>query len=317
MRLVNLTSHPAQDLVLLDRDGDEWLLVIAKVTAELVSGGAAAEQLPVELADRHDARNVLVTPSDVALERTGTSVLCSGPIMAESASVMVGSWSRSVRAFGERRWEPDGSGWRAIPVSAFVPVEPRFENAYGGSCGAERYERNPIGRGYWTSGSSLSPTDVLLPLIEDANDPLTSPEKQVSPLALSPVPRSWSPRRERAGTYDAVWQNERAPLLPEDFDPRAHDVAQDEAIIRPFLRGGEGFELENIGVPGVLRGALPRLLLRVSYGDHLVGPDLDIVRFEPAAGRVALTLRFVCGPLLGRAERAVLRELRMRSRSVA
>ncbi len=239
MRLVNLTRFPAQDLVLLDRDGDEWLVVIAKVTAELRSARPAADQATLALADRYDAHGVLIVPADVALERTGTSVLCEGTIVAEPASCAIGSWSLS--------------------------------------------------------------------FARDA---------QTSAHALEPLPRDQSPRLDRAGTYDARWAAERAPLVPEDFDPRAQDVAPDDAVIRPALRGGEPVRLENVGVPGEVCGALPRLLFRVTYGDHILRPEVDIVRLRPADDRVSLTLRFVCGPLIpDRHERAVLRELNHRPRS--
>jgi len=239
MRLVNLTRYPAQDLALLDRDGDEWLVVVAKLTAELVSGLPSADQAAVDLCDRYDAHGTLLAPADVALERTGTSVLCDGSVMGEPASIGVGAWSLSL----ER----------------------------GGSA---------------------------------------------SPRAIAAVRRDGSPRRDRAGTFDIVWAAERAPLMPDDFDPRAQDVAPDEAVLRPFLRGGEPVRLENVGVVGERRGALPRVLLRVTYGNHIVRPELDIVRLCPAKDRAWLTLRFVCGPLLpDRQERAVLRELSLRARA--
>ncbi len=314
MRLTNLTSHPAQDLVLMDRDGDEWLVIMAKITVGL-SAGEAVDPAALELCDKHDARGALLVPSDPALERTGTSVLCSGRVMAESAKLRVGTWIRRIRAFGERRWERKATGWEAVPVTPFQPIQARFDHAYGGSCDGESFEENPLGRGFWRSTSSASPTELPLPLVEDESNLLSSPEAVVTPLSLFPVPRSWTPRRERGGTYDEVWQVERAPLLPEDYDPRAQDVAQDEAVVRPFLRGGESFELENLGSLGTVRGTLPRVLLRATYGEHRIHPVLDIVRFEPEERRVILTVRFVCGPLASApGERAVLRELRMLAR---
>ncbi|MGA7777857.1 MAG: DUF2169 domain-containing protein [Paraburkholderia sp.] len=38
------------------------------------------------------------------------------------------------------------------------------------------------------------------------------------PAGLGIVGRSWVPRLQMAGTYDARWQRERWPLLPDDFD---------------------------------------------------------------------------------------------------
>ncbi len=318
MRLLNLTSHPARELVLLDREGDEWHVVLAKTTWTR-AGEVASEQFDVALADEIGEGGALIKPSDVALERTGTSVLCSGAVMAPTARLEVGRVRRPIRAYGERRWERRAGAWTAVEVSPFAPVDARFENAFGGSSGAIRFEENPVGRGFWREASGIDPADIALPLVEDAARPLGAPGDDAPPLSLFPVSRAWSPRRERAGTYDEGWKLERAPLLPEDFDPRAMNVAQDESMAEPFLRGGETFVIENIGRAGVVSGALPRPLLRAFWRTRVIAPCVDVVTFKPEQDRVVLTLRFVCGPadMGSRSEPIVLRTLRHRGRTAA
>ncbi|MBN3752380.1 DUF2169 domain-containing protein [Paraburkholderia sp. Tr-20389] len=68
----------------------------------------------------------------------------------------------------------------------------------------------------------LKPAVIRHPDRIDATNPddfiRTAQTYGESPAGFGAVGRSWVPRLQMAGTYDAKWQNERWPLLPDDFD---------------------------------------------------------------------------------------------------
>ena len=51
-------------------------------------------------------------------------------------------------------------------------------------------------------------------------NPGFSSKDRPAPACLAPIAEAWEPRRSFAGTYDAAWQQGRAPYLPTDLDPR-------------------------------------------------------------------------------------------------
>lgn len=83
--------------------------------------------------------------------------------------------------------------------------------------GADRWatdERNPIGLGLdLSAGQSAPQLEVSL------DKPYKGgPIEQYPPVSLTPVARSWLPRRRLAGTYDDDWLDQQWPLPPKDFD---------------------------------------------------------------------------------------------------
>jgi hypothetical protein len=118
-------------------------------------------------------------------------------------------------------------------------------------------------------------------------------------------PRSWKPRLEYAGTFDEAWQEERAPFLPRDFDPRYYQAAYPDLVTRSHLKGGEEVHSENTTREGVLHFRLPKT--RPAVALHL-GSDrveqscaLDTVRVQPDEHRVVLVWRsvFRCSGKMG------------------
>ena len=75
---------------------------------------------------------------------------------------------------------------------------------------------------------------------------------------LAPICAHWMPRRQYAGTYDARWEQSRAPYLPADFDPRFFQVAPADQVVPGYLTGGEPVELFGVSPWGPVRFTLPR-----------------------------------------------------------
>jgi hypothetical protein len=85
-----------------------------------------------------------------------------------------------------------------------------------------------------------------LPNIEDPVHMISSARDHPAPVGFGPVARHWQPRARYAGTYDAAWQRQRRPLLPNDFDARYQRAAPVEQQVDGFLVGGEGVRLLNL-----------------------------------------------------------------------
>jgi hypothetical protein len=127
-----------------------------------------------------------------------------------------------------------------------------YERAFGGTddsperpADREAEPRNPVGRGL-RAKTSLKPHDsIMLPNIEDPRNLISEPGSRPAPVGFTVVAKGWKPRRDFAGTYDAAWQRDRMPLLPNDFDP-VFFTAASEGLSAPFFRGGESVDLSNL-----------------------------------------------------------------------
>jgi hypothetical protein len=84
------------------------------------------------------------------------------------------------------------------------------------------------------------------------------------------------PRVAYAGTYDERWQKSRAPLVPDDYDPRFSVAAAEGLSAETGLRGGEPVELVNLTPNGRLRFTLPAVNVRGSFLAFVPVTDLDM-----------------------------------------
>src|SRR5204862_3276586 len=94
-----------------------------------------------------------------------------------------------------------------------------WERAYGGKApGSTAFEpRNPIGRGFGETRQQLH--DQRLPNVEDPAAPIRRWRDRPVPAGFGALAGHWSPRRERAGTYDEAWRRQKLPLFPDDCHP--------------------------------------------------------------------------------------------------
>jgi hypothetical protein len=82
-----------------------------------------------------------------------------------------------------------------------------------------------------------------------------------TPAGLGAIGRAWTPRLQRAGTYDNVWLKDRWPYLPRDFDFAYWNAAPDDQQIA-WPDADLRFELVNLArveetQSGFLRARLP------------------------------------------------------------
>lgn len=143
---------------------------------------------------------------------------------------------------------------------------------------------NPVGAG-WIESRYLdalaraghdAPTRLPAPQVEHPDDPVTAlvitehPPHAVDapqmaelaagyghrPAGLGFVGRAWTPRLQRAGTYDDDWLARRHPFLPDDFSFAYWNAAPDDQQI-PWPDLGARFELAHLAAPEHTRdGAL-------------------------------------------------------------
>jgi hypothetical protein len=133
------------------------------------------------------------------------------------------------------------------------------------------------------------------------------------PGGFGAIPMWWLPRRAFSGTMDAVWQRERMPLPPLDFDRRFHHVANPGLQMDRPLAAGDVIATRGMCSEGLFDVTVPELAL-VAHLRRTKGPPvslrlvLDTAVLEPDAARFEITLRRVVP--LGRGD-TLLREARL------
>jgi len=279
MEVVNPTPFPMDRMIFLDKKAAERLVVVLKGTWTVSPRGeisVAETQAPIHPADEfrgdpggssilHEAEMGPAKPStDVFL--LGSALAPRGGTRSMDVSFRVGPVGRTARVFGERRWSTLMGAETIDGPRPFESIPLIYENAFGGKdVSAEdpkhhgEEAQNPVGRGFRAEKSKAVIDGALLPCVENPRTLITNPRQRVEPMGFGPVGRHWMPRRMYAGTYDAKWMDERAPLLPEDFDDRFHNAAPSGLVAPGRLTGGEPVEVAGCTPEGRLAFRLPRV----------------------------------------------------------
>ncbi len=312
LQLVNHTPFAASLSILSDLDGVESAYAIVKASFDITANGLtlAAPQSPLLATDVYwgePATTSLRVPGEFSLPKPATDVLLIGHALAPrentrvaEASIRVGPLSKTLRLFGNRRWQRTDLGWEASTPEIWERMPLRWELAFGGQAPAEddkppEFEpRNPVGRGF-NGRHEREWQDQPLPNIEDPGQLIRHPSDRPSPAGFAPIAPSWLPRRDYAGTYDQAWQKNRAPYLPNDFDPRFFQTAPQGLIAPGHLVGGEAVEIMGCNREGPIRFLLPVCSLNLAFdfdGKTLdQPPKLETVLIEPDLRRVQLLWR--------------------------
>ena len=135
----------------------------------------------------------------------------------------------------------------------------------------------------------LTPADVIVMVGPGGGVPVGAGFGFVGP--------EWSPRSALAGTYDAAWEADRAPLLPVDFDRRFFNAAAPGLVAPAYLRGDEPVLVRGATKEGTASFSLPgvpppRVRLEPRQGpDVEIAAVLDTVVVDADARRVHLHWR--------------------------
>ncbi len=314
---VNLTSHAVGELFGHDPAGAPVYVVVVKATYSFAGGGELRPIAPQPIVERDGyagdpATSGLLRAAELGLPKPRVDVLLAGAVkfrapMSESlARLEVGRRiDKRVALFGDRHWLPgvisELSASRPRPLTE-LPIA--WERTAGGGDLKDpglTDRRNPAGCTAARSPAALH--GKRLPNFEDPREPTTATawksQSRPAPVGLGPVAGHWEPRAGFAGTYDARWKEERAPLLPADFDPAFFNCAPADQQLAGYLPGEE-VRLTGLTTSGFERFLLPELTLPVTFVLRDVIENrktrVDTIVIEPAEERLSLVARAACGP---------------------
>lgn len=264
-----------------DRDGRKiWVIALRATFLILGRGrlGRAKEQAPISHAPAfagEPASSAFLFDSDFPLSKTATDVVLIAqafapggrPVEHVEVGFQCGPLRKVLRVHGERVWMRELGKRALVPSRAkpFLSMPMSYERAFGGSdsSGNGSFLLNPLGRGYAEEEVRLLHTSM--PNVEDPHQPITDSAHRPRAVAgFGAIAPHWPQRTRFAGTYDARWARERAPLWPEDFDARFFQVAPEDQQVSGFLRGGEACFLYRLTQDGELGFALPKLRILVT-----------------------------------------------------
>jgi hypothetical protein len=324
----NATSYPASAIPYQDERGRDTVAILAKTSFEVRRGRLrlADEQSPIRTSEvpmdpeavEQGRESSVRYPSDVGGEKAGADIVVLGAAISSrlvpnlDVAVRAPGLTVTLRVHGERVYYRGAMGIRVGPASLFERAAITYERAYGGASadGTVIDWRNPVGRGMHRSTAELDGAPA--PSVEDPTQPFRGAE-EASPLGLGALPSWWLPRRSLAGTMDALWQAQRMPLPPLDFDRRFHQVAHPALQMNRPLRPGDSISTHGLHPDGLFEATVPTLSLlahlrRASAPATSLPLVLDTAVLEPDAERVDFTFR--CIVPLGRGK-TLLREVRL------
>jgi len=307
LQLQNQTPFKAAIAVLPDAAGIDTLYVVVKATLKLLPKLSLADvQVPPTLADEYygdPATSSLRSCSEMHLGKPGTDVLLIGrawapgkrPVRQTQVAMSVAERKKTIQVSGDRTWR----NGRPSDPQAFESIPLVWERAFGGfHKRGDRVlaeERNPVGCGFAQGLSAHDTEGRAVPNLEDPATPLGKIGDAAVPVCFAPIAPSWLPRRTFAGTYDARWQRQRAPFLPDDFDSRFFHCASAEFAFDRYLSGGEPVRISGVTPDGPIEFTVPdaRLHVGVTVAGSPAEPEahLETLAIEPDDNRVCFTWR--------------------------
>jgi len=308
LQLKNNSPFEAKICLFPDEKGVDTVYVVVKATFAISPAlSVAGEQVAPTLADEYwgdPVSSSIKYVSEIHLAKPGTDVALIGrarppnnyPVPQLDVRLAVAERQKVLRVFGNRVWK-SGSISTAQPFESMPIV---YEYAFGGKHEIDPEknkilveERNPIGRGFRGKRKSAELEGMELPNVEDPRCLVADKGDKASPAGFAFVSPAWLPRREYAGTYDEAWQKNRAPYLPDDFDPRFFNSAHPDFTFDRYLQGGEPVMLDNLSPDGPLRFNLPvcqvETCVRIAGKVNKPPPHLETVLIEPEKRRLSMT----------------------------
>jgi hypothetical protein len=312
--LVNNTGYAAAEAVLMNPQGREVYLVVAKASFRWKPDGTVEPITPAPpIADADvfagpPATSGLLVAGERTLPKPRVDVLIQGEIVLGTpmeqidCTLEIGNrLLKTVRVFGDRHWRHGAAG-AMVPSRArpFVRMPIDWQRCFGGTDPDDPScldLRNPIGRGVRRRVALLEGHPVAN--FEDPREPILDAQKPPAPVGWGPIAPHWQARSALAGTYDARWKEERFPLLPADFDPGFLNVAPQNQQLDRYQPGAE-VRLGGFTPRRREWFLLPELAppLTVVDGRTIieVPSRVDTVLIEPMEQRLSLVTRAVHVP---------------------
>ncbi len=272
----NVTSFVAEPLFIADDDNVPLFVILVKATyiincnAKLI---LEKEQTPLcfsgESWTNPETSSYKYEP-ETAFIKPATDIVLIGHAYAQAPNttemqvgLSVGPVKKVVRVIGDRYLVKNKGVTSISEPQPFEKIPLVYERAFGGWDRRDpdpnifRFEpRNPVGTGY--RDLSLDTDDqLMLPNIEDPQHPYREYGDIPPPAGFGFVSPHWQPRASLAGTYDKAWDEERKPLLPEDFDRRFFNAASSSLVAPGYLKGDEKVVIVNASPEGRVEFNLP------------------------------------------------------------
>jgi hypothetical protein len=296
MELINHSPYTAGIFVDVDRNGADTLVLLVKATFDIMPDGGvelSPEQRDIEWADVYAGKpgsSSVLYESDATWGRMGTDIALIGHAYPKRAGdrqvdvgLRVGQLEKRARVFGDRCWQTILGFAQISTPEPFEKLPLVWERSFGGvdltSADPKHHNqepRNPAGCGFRAKNSQIDLDGMWLPNVEDPRHLISGPSDHPSPIGFGFVAKSWVPRVGFAGTYDDAWQKTRAPLLPDDYNPRFTVAASEGLWAAEGLHGGEVVDLVQLTPNGRLRFTLPMLTVFGSYLAKVPPTNLDI-----------------------------------------
>jgi len=311
MSFANATRYTAIDVPLVDALGRDSVVAIVKATFDVASDGSTAPAergTEVRLNDvPHDPeaeQSSIRYPTDLCLAKQGCDIVVVGNAMATKpaafidVAVSVADLQASLRVHGPRVFYEGPSGVTIGKARPFTEAPLIYELAYGGAYRDEEWfiteERNPLGLGFAKKHGDL--VGQPAPRIEHPLTPHTGAGDKHPPMGFGAIATHWLPRRGYAGTFDQSWEENRMPLMPDDFDLRFNNVAHPSLQRDKAVTAGETVAVSGMSLDGPLSFQIPSFPVEIradieQLGIQSLRPAIDTLIIEPEARRFELVAR--------------------------
>lgn len=309
----NYTPFPPLQFESRDEKRNDFGVIVLRGTFQIEPGKRlrlVQKQEPLVMADEYygePGASSIRYESSIAPYKPKTDVLLNANAYSPSgkpekqwtAGVQFGRIKKEIQITGPRRWERGFAGWSLTPIEPVESVPVRYENAYGGSYREGKdlklCDENYVGTGFVDPKTKES---VRCPQILPVGYGTPEFGKPIPVEGLGVVAPAWRPRRDKAGTFNVIWEKTRWPDLPEDFKFDFYNTASPGLTLPGFADGTETVQLYNLTPNHSLSFQLPRFelatLLRFEDGRVLPGPIvLDTIHIDLPIHRVFLTWRGV------------------------
>ncbi|HTF98488.1 MAG TPA: DUF2169 domain-containing protein [Cellvibrio sp.] len=305
LQLKNNTPFSAAFALFPDIQGIDTLYIMAKATFSIGNQWKLAEQqLPIYQTDEYwgePGESSLNNLGEFHIQKPATDILMYGlacsldqqPVRQMDVGFEVGSIRKVIRVFGDRSWQ-EGEISQSNP---FVNMPLVYERAFGGQYQHQGQifveARNPVGKGYAGDKNISEVEGTALPNLESPEHLIRHWRDNPMPVGFGPIAPSWLPRANLAGTYDQKWQEQRAPYLPDDFDPHFLNAAPRDQLYPGFLKGGELVRIFGMHPNGDFQFNLPYVNLtnKVIVKSEVVSAPFQIetLSFYPNQQQLTMT----------------------------
>ncbi len=283
-------------------DDTEVGVVVAKAAFQLTKDGTHPMPEPpaLDLVDQFaddPGSSALIREQDIAPHKPKTDLILRGtarslegtprrdwPVSITIPDVL--TYGFHVR--GPAIWRKHLRRWQLAQPDPVTEVPLSYAYAYGGNCmvgeDTQFFEQNPAGQGYMTEEAAHERAEWSAPqigLLAEFMD--ARPFVPMSVQGTMPVAKGWLPRRARAGTFDAAWEQDRHPRMPLDYDLGFWNAAPLGMQIEPYLAGDETIEISGVShqrATVTLRLPGARLALQSHITDEQLPMVLDTVDID-------------------------------------